>query len=373
MDRCKSGILINMRNDSAPNKHALLVAELDHYGLDGVIVSHLPTVRWVTGFVSSRAVVYANHQAIHLFADRRYGAQVRQIDTAEPHVVMDGRSLVGVVAKEMVAPGQLIGYQEDHLDASELNLLRELLGEPSLVALTNVFKEAIAHKSPMELEYIEQAQAITDKAFSEVLGFIRPGVTEKELAAEIIHQQLRLGADGLPPDFWPLVAFGERSALPHSYPSDRKLANGEVALFDFGCMVNGYSSDMSRTIVCGEADQKVQRVYELVLRAQTTALEAARAGVGAKELDELARDIIAKAGYSPFEYSLGHGVGMDVHEWPIIGPRAGKDLLPLGAVVAIEPGIHIPGEFGVRIEDMVVIGEKGVRNLTKSPKNLISV
>ncbi|HEX7259538.1 MAG TPA: M24 family metallopeptidase, partial [Candidatus Saccharimonadia bacterium] len=229
----------------------------------------------------------------------------------------------------------------------------------------------LAAKVPDELRRIKHAQAITDQTFTDILGIIKAGMTEKAVAAEIVYLLLKHGADQIPEHFWPIVASGPNSAIVHAHPTDRKLSDGDVVLLDFGCLVEGYTSDMSRTLVLGKASDKIKKVYAIVLEAQQAALAAAKAGISGMKLDAVARSIIESAGYE-IPHGVGHSLGLEIHEEPRINPR-NPNPLPENAVMTIEPGIYIPGEFGVRIEDMVRLTKIGSENLTASPKELIEL
>ena len=216
-----------------------------------------------------------------------------------------------------------------------------------------------------------KAQAITDKAFAEVLDLIRIDMTEKELAAELIYCLYKNGAEAL--SFQPIVVSGPNTSKPHGVPGDRKLQYGDFVTMDFGCKVDGYCSDMTRTVALGFVSEEMARVYETVLRAQETAIAATKAGVTGAEVHNTAAKIIADAGYGPyFGHGYGHSIGMETHENPRC--NAVNHLpLPAGAVCSAEPGIYLPGQFGVRIEDVVIVTEDGCRDITESPKNLIII
>lgn len=341
---------------------------LRKYSIDAAIITHPTTVRWATGFISSNALLYIDAGQRILVTDGRYAEAAQRLPDLKVTVARPGQGLAQALAAQVKTKGRC-GFQAEYLTVATYNQFAAAFLNTELVPLTGVFKEEIAHKYQSEVASLERAQQVTDAAFGEILEVIKPGITEKELAAELVIRQLRHGADGIHPDFWPLVASGPNSALPHAHPSERKIEKHDVILFDFGCTVDGYCSDMTRTVCVGEPTPQFRKVYDIVLRAQKAALAKIRVGVAACDVDKTARDIIEAAGHG-MPYALGHGIGLGVHEWPILSPRY-KEALPDKAVVAIEPGTHLPGEFGVRIEDMVQILENGYRNLTTSPKDLI--
>ena len=226
-------------------------------------------------------------------------------------------------------------------------------------------------KNQQEKEKILAAQAIAEKAFDHALGLIREGVTEREVALTLDFFMLRNGAEAV--SFETIAVSGKNSSMPHGVPSNKKIEKGDFLTLDFGAVVDGYHSDMTRTVAIGEVSSKQAEIYETVLKAQLASLETLRAGVSCKEADAAARDIIVSAGYGEFfGHGTGHGVGIEIHEQPRLSPKSSQTLIA-GDVVTVEPGIYLPGEFGVRIEDMAFITENGFENLTKSPKSLIII
>lgn len=224
-------------------------------------------------------------------------------------------------------------------------------------------------KSPDELQKILQAQALTEKGFDHILSFIEAGRTEREIALELEFFMRRQGADGVAFDF--IVVSGANSSLPHGVPGDKVVEKGDFVTMDFGALVDGWHSDMTRTVAVGWASEEQQQVYDTVLRAQEAALRILKAGLSCRDGDAAARQIIEQAGYGEcFGHATGHGVGVEIHEEPRLSPRSENEFLQAGNVVTVEPGIYLPGKFGVRIEDMAFITENGCENLTKSPKTL---
>ncbi len=235
--------------------------------------------------------------------------------------------------------------------------LSELIGEIRVI------------KTPEQIEKIIAAQRIAEQGFEHMLEYIHEGVSEREIALELDFFMLSHGAEAL--SFDTIALSGSNTSLPHGVPSDKTVKNGELVLMDFGAVVDGWHSDMTRTVCVGEPSDRMREVYSIVLEAQTRALDAARAGITGSELDRIARDVIAANGYGDsFGHSLGHGVGMEIHEAPTASPTCGN-VLEDSMIVTVEPGIYLEGEFGVRIEDFVVIRDDGCENLTQAPKQLI--
>ena len=263
-----------------------------------------------------------------------------------------------------------LGVEENYLSYAEYLHYEETLNaelKPCQKAIS-VFREA---KEEWEIAYMRKAQEITDKAFAKMLTVLREGMTEKEAAAELIHCLLMNGSDGLA--FDPIVVSGPNTSKPHGVPGDRKLQKGDFITMDFGAAYRGYCADMTRTVALGEVTEEMDKVYHIVLKAQEAAIAMTRAGIPGKDVDMTARQIINDAGYGPyFGHGYGHGLGIEVHEAP--NCNLGNELpLPVGAVCSAEPGIYIPGKFGVRIEDVVVLTEDGCIDITGSPKNLIVI
>lgn len=226
-----------------------------------------------------------------------------------------------------------------------------------------------ASKEPWELELMRKAQEITDKAFEEMCKVVKVGMTEKEVEAELIYRLYKNGADGLP--FQPIVVSGPNTSMPHGVPGERVLEYGDFVTMDFGCLYKGYCSDMTRTVALGFVTEEMDKVYHIVLEAQLAGIAATKAGVAGRDMDGAARKVITDAGYGAyFGHGYGHSLGLEIHEAPNAGPSS-EQPMPVGAVCSAEPGIYLPGKFGVRIEDATVITEDGVEILTKSPKNLI--
>lgn len=261
-----------------------------------------------------------------------------------------------------------LGYEEEYLTVSELMRFEKEL-EAKFVPIQEKINPFRGCKEAWELERMAQAQKITDLAFAEVCPRIRAGMTEKELAAELIYCLYKNGAEGL--SFDPIVVAGPNSSMPHGVPGDRPIQEGDFITMDFGVIYRGYCSDMTRTVALGYATEEMKKVYETVLEAQLAGIAATKAGVSGKDVDGAARRVITDAGFGEyFGHGYGHSLGLEIHEAPNCNVRNTQPL-PVGAVCSAEPGIYLPGKFGVRIEDVVVVEENGCTILTKSPKDLL--
>jgi Xaa-Pro aminopeptidase len=325
---------------------------------------------YASGFPSSYGYVLILRESAYFLTDSRYleAASERVTDAALLLASPDnsaGSQLRAILEKAGVSA---VGAQEESLSFAAYRRLEAELGVGFLPAqeVTGSLRRV---KERYEVDCIIAAQRIAEKAFDKILGTLKPGLTEKEVAAELEYHMMRNGAEGLA--FETICVSGQNTSRPHGAPGAKKLCKGEFVTMDFGCRVNGYCSDMTRTVALGRVTDEMRKVYETVLSAQKAALDSFRAGIEGRAADKAARGVIIKAGFGRFfGHGLGHGVGLDVHEGPSAGPRDAS-LLPAGAVVTCEPGIYIPGRFGVRIEDMVLITNGGCENLTRSLKNLL--
>ena len=263
-----------------------------------------------------------------------------------------------------------LGYEEVYLTVAEFKDFEEKL-DAGLVPMNAKIHSFRAVKEQWELDRMRKAQAITDKAFSEILGRVKAGMTEKELQAELIYCLYKNGADGLA--FDPIVVSGPNTSLPHGVATDRVIREGDFVTMDFGALLGGYCADMTRTVAVGYATEEMELIYNTVLQAQLAGIAASKAGVTGAQIDGAARKVIVDAGYGDqFGHGYGHCIGMECHEAPNCNPR-GTEPMQVNMVSSAEPGIYLPGKFGVRIEDLVVFTADGCENITASPKNLIIV
>ena len=263
-----------------------------------------------------------------------------------------------------------LGYEEGYLSVAEFLDYEKNL-KAKLVPMHDQIAGFRAVKEEWELDLMKKAQAITDKAFAEVLTKIKAGMTEKELQAELIYCLYKNGGENL--SFDPIVVSGPNTSLPHGVAGDRVLQDGDFITLDFGVLYGGYCSDMTRTVALGHATEEMRRVYDTVLAAQAAGIAATKAGVLGKDVDAAARKVIEDAGYGPyFGHGYGHSLGLEVHESPSPNPK-GNTVMEENMIASAEPGIYLPGKFGVRIEDVVIFTKDGCENITASPKNLIIV
>jgi Xaa-Pro aminopeptidase len=351
--------------------------KLTRAGLPGLLVTHLPDVRYLCGFTGSSAALAVTRRAARLFTDGRYTTQAAEEVKAARVEIISGSPAVAAIQWMAVQPGvEMAGFDPTRTTVADLShwkaALPYRLRRGFLSSLPAAFVEPLRRvKDQDELDVMREAALIGCRLFDHILGVLRPGIAEIEVAAELEHQARLLGAEGM--SFDTIVASGARSALPHGHASTQGLPRRGFVTLDFGIILKGYCSDMTRTVFIGAPKAEERNAYQAVLQAQQAAVDAVISGVSCGEVDEAARSILRKEGLAEaFSHSTGHGVGLEIHEQPRIG--AGQATrLQTGMVITIEPGIYLPGKFGMRIEDMVAVTRTGGEVLTPSPKALIEL
>ena len=331
---------------------------------------HSPANRcYFTGIDTSFGVGLITESEKIFFTDFRYESYARKTLADFTVIIVKPSELYAQIEKELKRLDvKTVGYEDAFITVGAFKTVKAALADFTLKPASAILDERRMVKTEAEIEKIQNAQRIAEKALTRVIPFIQPGVTEREISAELTFEMIRLGADTVA--FDNIVSFGENSANPHHHPSDKKLDKNELILIDFGARAGGYCSDMTRTFTLGSPQDELKTIHGIVLEAQSYALKYIKAGMTCTEADSLAREYIRANGYGKeFGHSLGHGVGIEIHEEPRLGERVETVLVP-GMVVTVEPGIYIDGLGGVRIEDMVVIREDGVLNLTNFNKNL---
>jgi Xaa-Pro aminopeptidase len=361
-------------------RNALLRRRMAAEGLAGLLVTHLPDVRYLCGFTGSSAALAVTRRSARLFTDGRYTAQAAaEVQSARAEIVKSGPAVAAVewLAAGLAAPGisDFVGFDSAHTTVADLERFKAALPAGLRRKLLKPGKSLVEPlrwlKDENELDLMAKAAALGDELFTHLLGFIRPGLTEAQVAAELEYQARIRGAEGM--SFESIVASGARSSLPHGRASAARLPRRGFLTLDFGVILKGYCSDMTRTVCLGKPTPRERQVYEAVLEAQQAGVAAVAAGVECGVVDEAARGVLRAAGMADaFSHSTGHGVGIEIHESPRVGADQ-KDRLAPGMVITIEPGAYFAGEFGVRIEDMVVVTRPGGQVLTRSPKALIEL
>ena len=347
-----------------------LRAQLPKIKCDALVVSHLTNVAYLTGYSGSSGLVVITRDGPLFFTDFRYQQQAA--------------AQVGGVAKIKIAPQgdglwkaamktakkrdlNVLGFEAQHLSVASFGEVQKMAGKNAqFIATQGVVEKLRAIKSAEELTVIREAVRVADEVMQEALEMLRPGLTELEVAQSIETGVRARGGSGT--SFQTIVASGARSALPHGVASAKIIEKGDLITIDMGALYQGYCSDMTRTVCLGKPAKKQREIYELVYRAQVAACEAIKAGANCRAVDAVARDIIGGAGYGDdFGHGLGHGVGVDIHEAPRLA-KAGKGSLKAGMIVTSEPGVYIADFGGVRIEDMLIVTDKGAEILTQTPK-----
>ena len=351
-----------------------LQAILSTQEFDGIIISSELNQRYLSDFDYSDGYLLITPKHAYLLADFRYieaaKEQVKEFEVLRP------KGSMTEALRELIKSHGLnqVALEDDTLSYADYQRLSQAFPDCTLTTGASTLLNSLrAVKSPEELERIAKAQEITDLAFSHILNFISPNVTEREVALELEFFMRKQGSEGVA--FPTIAVSGPASSRPHGVPSDVPLRQGFLTM-DFGAKIDGYCADMTRTVVIGKADEEMKRLYATVLSAQEAALSEIHEGMRCRDADEIARSIIRNAGYGEaFGHSLGHGVGLLVHESPSLSPKAKEDsILKRGNVVTVEPGIYLEGKYGCRIEDMIAIDHDGkIRNFTKSPKHLIEL
>jgi Xaa-Pro aminopeptidase len=342
---------------------------MQEHHVDAFVVSLLPNVRFLTGFTGSHGIAVVTARDAWFLSDSRYRAQGAREVHGFRRITSAQDLWQTIVAWKLLRGCRRVGFESDSVTYAQYRLFRRAIGRMALIPSREFVEGLALTKDPSEVANIRRAVEITEQVMRQVLPIIRPGVRESEIAAEVTYRQRRLGADG--DAFEPIVASGARSALPHAKATEKKVRSGDLITIDIGCRVGGYCSDLTRTYAVGKIGREQRKVYGIVLAAQCEAVDAASAGMAASALDAVARSRIAAEGYGRyFSHSLGHGLGLRIHERPRISRLSG-DRLETGSVVTIEPGIYLPDKFGVRIEDDVVLTSSGCTVLTGAPKELL--
>jgi len=336
---------------------------------DGILVTSPINQRYLTGFNYSDGYVLVTRGASYLLADSRYYEAAKNSCSSEFEVVLiEGDRNVLLRSLLVKSPAAYLCYEDRSITCAGFEGLRKGLPDVEFIPCGGLFTELRAVKERCETDKIIAAQRIADACFNHVLNYIRRDITERQLALEIELFMRKNGSEGVAFDI--IAVSGQASSLPHGVPRDIPLESGPLTM-DFGAVIGGYRSDMTRTVFIGEPSDEIRNIYETVLAAQTTALSLIKPGAKCSDIDAAARKVIDDAGYGKnFGHSLGHGVGLEIHEAPRLAHNDSSQLVP-GNVVTVEPGIYLEGRFGVRIEDMAHVTEGGMENLTRAPKDLL--
>ena len=341
--------------------------------VDAILVVSEKNRFYFTEFASTFGylVLFPDNKSVFITDPRYYEmAQSLAMEGAEVRQIANGASVGSMVIDLLNEKGaKTLGFEDTELTVCEYQSLKEQLSDFEFVAIGKHINFVRSFKTAQEIEYIKKAQSITDIAFAAILGFIRPGVTEREIAIELEYQMQKNGAEGLA--FDTIIASGVNSSKPHAHPTDKVVELGDPVTMDFGARYHGYCSDMTRTVFVGEPGEELRKIYNTVALAQSMGINSAYTGMTGKELDTACREIIKANGFGEyFTHSTGHSLGIDIHETPYASMRS-EDVLGANQLITCEPGIYIPKVGGVRIEDMLLFEENSVIDLTTSDKHII--
>jgi Xaa-Pro aminopeptidase len=316
-----------------------------------LVIHRLSDIRWCCGFSGSAAVLLILSDRSILFVDGRYTEQAAaEVSVADINPVA-GDPCSAIAEHIRRSDTRTMIFQSDHVTYQRYEKLVDAYPELDYRGAAGLLDELRSVKSESEKEHIRHALSLSEKVLSQIHDLLEPGISEMELATELDYRHRRCGAEGAA--FDTIVAFGSNTSLPHASPGGRQLLNGDLVLIDFGCRICGYASDITRMFCIGRPRNRIMEVYAAVEKALQSAVEFAEGGISSKRLDSRARDSLTESGLGQFfSHGLGHGVGLDIHEWPAVNSRRSA-VLPGGAIITIEPGVYIPGEFGIRIENMV--------------------
>jgi Xaa-Pro aminopeptidase len=343
---------------------------LENQGLNGIILTNLTSIRYICGFTGSAATCLILPENQYFISDGRYNEQSKNQVKGFSRIIenISHLELMGAKKRNLIPHGLKLGFEGEHLSVAQYNSLMELFTKTDWVCTKGILEELQSIKDDMEINAICTAVEVTDSAYEKVLPLIRAGVTEKDIANELVLYY-RKEADG--EAYPPIVAGGPNSALPHAVPSDREFQKGDFIVIDAAAKFDGYHADMTRTPVLGQATDKHHEIYSIVKKAQETAVASAKAGVSCKEMDAIPRRIIEKNGYGEyFNHGTGHGLGLEIHTQPRLS-KISDQILEANNVVTVEPGIYLPDWGGVRIEDDILIKEDGYEVLNTTTRDLI--
>ena len=354
------------------NNIARIQQKLCENGLDALLILDEKNQRFAAGFPFTDGAVLVGREKAWLLTDSRYIEAAEKIagGCCEVRLFDKEHPMMGQLQALVQRCGEAVGAEEESLSHARWAAFEKRLGCPLRPAQA-MLRTLRASKTEEEIRSMIRAQRVSEKALAEVLPLIKPGMTEREVMAELVYHMLKNGSEGN--SFDPIVVTGANTSMPHGVPGDAVIRAGDFVTMDFGSLCGGYCSDMTRTVAVGYATEEMKTVYYTVLEAQLAGIAAARSGVSGKLIDKAARDVIEKAGYGPyFGHGFGHSLGLDIHEAPNANPR-GEAPMALNDVCSAEPGIYLPGKFGVRIEDVMVIRPEGAEVITKAPKSELIV
>ncbi len=344
-----------------------LIEQFDLLGIDCFFTTDSKSLRYLTGFTGSNGLCFISEDERYFITDFRYKEQVKN-EVQDFEVIIESEYLLDALKSKKLIQNRKAGFEAQRITFYDYQKLLEFIPSELLIPGDEIIEKMMRVKDSEEVENLKKAAEIADRIYNDIISMIKPGIEEIEISAEISYRVKRYG--GEKDAFDPIILSGYKSALPHGKPDKKKFKNREFILFDFGCVYNGYHSDITRTIFLGKPDRKANEIYSTVLEAQKKALEFVKEGITCSKLDSVARDFIEEKGFGEyFGHSLGHGLGLEIHEPPKISQTNSEPLIS-GNIITIEPGIYIPEFGGVRIEDDIIVTSNGCEVLTKSPKKM---
>lgn len=346
-----------------------IAAQLRPYGLDAMLITSESGERYALGF-HGEGLLLVTRDGARYSTDGRYIEAAREQITGPEICLTTTEKGHMALAKEYIEAKGLkqVGFESGAMTVDAHRRYEKEL-PCTLVPAQKLLDNLRASKDVEELALMRRAQEITDEAFKAILNYIRPGMTEREIAARLVYELLSRGGERV--SFDPIVAAGTNGSRPHAVPGELAVEKGMFITMDFGCKVGGYCSDMTRTVALGQPTGEMEKIYNAVLAAQKAGIDTARAGVSGQEIDGAARKVLREAGLEAyFTHGFGHSLGVDIHESPSANSKE-TGPMPVGAVISAEPGVYIPGRMGVRIEDVLILRENGCEDITRSPKDLI--
>lgn len=351
------------------NHFGKIAQQLSAHGLDAMLVTSAPGEFYAAGFHGEGMAVVTPAQTWYYTDSRYIEAAGQLVKDAQVGMIRTGQTYRQLAQDIVAAQGiRRLGFEDNYMSVAEYSQWKEEV-RAELVPASEILDLLRMVKDEEELAAMKEAQRVTDEAFSEILNDIKPGVAECEIAAKLTYLMARKGAERN--SFDPIVACGANGSKPHAIPSQALIQKGQFITMDFGCVVGGYCSDMTRTVAVGQPTDEMKFVYDTVLKAQLAGIAAAHGGVTGAEIHNIGAKIIADAGYGDyFGHGFGHSLGIEIHENPRFSPLWDK-VIPAGACLSAEPGIYLPGKFGVRIEDVIMLTDDGCIDITRSPKELI--
>lgn len=344
--------------------------KLQEKELDAIVLFSSVNIRYASRFFITDGAAVVSQSGAWLLTDSRYIESAQKLAVDVEVIQFDNKYTLRDKLKELLQGMNRLGAEDQSLPYGTWKQWEERL-DRTFTPAEQLVLDLRSVKEPEEVENIVAAQRIAETALTEMLGILKPGIRERDIAAELTYRMLLHGGEGN--SFDPITITGMNTSIPHGVPGDAVVHAGDFVTMDFGCLYNGYCSDMTRTVAIGHATEEMRKVYNTVLQAQLTGISVARAGVTGAEIHNAAAKVIADAGYGAyFGHAFGHSLGLEIHENPGAHPKNDKPM-PVGAVISAEPGIYIPGKFGVRIEDMLFLTAEGNQNLTRAPKELLIV